>query len=89
MKQFNVDGDQKCYFPYSSLQNASDLMQISMPAYESFYSSLAQCNTLEEDYSAYKRLLELDHTESEALKLLQVVKPPLTGHEQYQHLVEI
>ena len=68
----------KSFMCYDWLTSPEKLKYPSIPPYESFYSSLKQCNVLEEEYIQYEKLENKDG-----------ISPPKTGVENYEELQRI
>ena len=47
----------KSYFPYEFLTSFAKLDHTELPPYDAFFSSLKNCNVLEEEYSRYKTFI--------------------------------
>ncbi len=77
---FNVPV-RKSYFPYEYFDSFDRLDETSLPPKESFYSSLKQCNVLENrERVSFCKLTEIEgKTEAEALQILGYIQrqPPL------------
>ena len=52
-----------------------------LPPYADFWSSIKQCNVLEEEYNTYKKLLDQGKSQQEALETLRLREVPKTGPE--------
>ena len=80
----------KSYFPYEFLTSFAKLDHTELPPYDAFFSSLKNCNVLEEEYSRYKTFIEVDKfAENVALKKMNLKRKPLTGREIYRELCAI
>lgn len=80
----------KSYFPYEFCSDYNKLEHTELPLYESFFSSLINCNVLEEEFSRYRQLVEVEKVPmSLALKTMNLKEKPRTGQENYQHLLKI
>ena len=60
-----------------------------LPPYDAFFSKLRNANTLEKDYSDYQNLLGSGLKTEEALSKMELSKPPPSGEENYQYLLDI
>ena len=60
-----------------------------LPPYDAFFSRLRNVNLLEKDYSAYQSLLGSILKTEEALSKMKLSKPPPSGEENYQYLLDI
>ena len=65
-KAFDV-AEQKGFFPYDYFTHAEQLDETTLPPYETFYSTIKGCNVLEEEYSAFQKLLNQGKSKQEAL----------------------
>ncbi len=79
----------KSYFCYEFFDHPSKLDLKELPAYEEFFSSLKDCNVLEDEYNQFTKLCEQLKSEEKALKAMKLVKPPKTGPEKYEELQKI
>ena len=75
LKSYEIE-ENKSYFPYEWFDNHDKLNFPGLPEYESFYSAMKKCNTLNSDYEKYK-------------KEGSVGPCPKTGAENYQDLLRI
>ena len=69
-KAFGVT-EQKGFFPYDYFTSADQLDEITLPPYETFYSTIKNCNVLEE-YIAFQKLVDQGKSEQEALQALRL-----------------
>ena len=60
-----------------------------LPPYDAFFSKLRNVNPLEKDYSDYQKLLSSGLKTEEALSKMEFSKPPPSGEENYQYLLDI
>ena len=81
--------EQKGFFPYDYFTDAEQLDETTLPPYETFYSTIKNCNVLEEEYSAFQKLLDQGKSEQEALHALRVPAKPKTGYKSYQWLQQL
>ena len=51
-KAFGVS-EQKGFFPYDYFTHADQLDETTLPPYETFFSTIKNCNVLEEEYAAF------------------------------------
>ena len=77
LKAYEIDMS-KSYMCYEWFSSIEQLSYPSLPPYNSFYSSLKQCNVLEENYIQYEKLQNKNG-----------VPIPNTGIENYQNLQAI
>ena len=52
----------KSFLPYEWFDDVNKLDYPELPPYESFYSSLSNCNVVEKEYSRYQTLLSEGHS---------------------------
>ena len=57
--------------------------------YDAFFSKLRNMNPLEKEYSDYQTLLSSGLKTEEALSKMKFSKPPPSGEENYQYLLDI
>ena len=86
-KAFGVS-EQKGFFLYDYFTHADHLDEATLPPYETFYSTIKNCNVLEEEYALFQKLLAIDEgkSEQEALQSLRLPTKPKTSPENYQWL---
>ena len=60
-----------------------------LPPYDAFFNKLRNVNPLEKDYSDYQNLLNSGLKTEEALSKMKLSKPPPSGEEHYQYLLDI
>ena len=87
-KAFGVS-EQKGFFPYDYFTSADQLDETTLPPYETFYSTIKGCNVLEEEHTAFQKLIDQEKSEQEALQILRLTSKPKTGPENYQWLQEL
>ncbi len=74
----------KFYFPYEFFDCAEKLNNTELPKYEDFYSSLKQCNVLEEEFLEFSKLMKKHkNNTAKVLKIMKLSEPPKTGAEKY------
>ena len=56
-KAFGVN-EQKSFFLYDYFTHADQLEETTLPHNETFYSTIKNCNVLEEEYAAFQKLLD-------------------------------
>ena len=81
--------NKKGFFPYDYFTHAKQLDETTLPPYETFYSTIKGCNVLEEEYSAFQKLLDQGKSKQEALHALRLPAKPKTGPENYQWLQQL
>ena len=87
-KAFGVS-EQKGFFPYDYFTSAEQLDETSLPPYGTFYSTIKNCNVLEEEQAAFQKLVNQGKSEQEALQILRLTFKPKTGPENYQLLQQL
>ena len=79
----------KGFFPYEWFDCPQKMNNSELPPYDAFFSKLRNVNPLEKDYSDYQNLLGSGLKTEEALSKMKLSKPPLSGEENYQILLDI
>ena len=79
----------KGFFPYEWFDGPQNMSISELPLNDAFFSKLRNVNTLEKDYSDYQKLLSCGLKTEEALSKMELSKPPLSGEENYQYLLDI
>ena len=79
----------KGFFPYEWFDCPQKINNSELPPYDAFLSKLRNMNPLEEDYSVYQTLLSSVLKTEEALSKMKLSKPPPSGEEKYQCLLDI
>ena len=87
-KAFGVT-EQKGFFPYDYFVFADQLDETTLPPYETFYSTIKNCNVLEKEYISFQKLVDQGKSEQEALQILRLTSKPKTGPENYQWLQQL
>ena len=87
-KAFGVT-EQKDFFPYDYFIHADQLDETTIPTYETFYSTIKNCNVLEEEHAAFQKLVDQGKSEQEALQILRLTSKPKTGPENYQWVQQL
>ena len=64
-KAFGVS-EQKGFFPYDYFTHADQPDEANLPPYETFYSTIKNCNVPEEEYASFQKLLDQRKSEQEA-----------------------
>ena len=80
---------QKGFFPYDYFTHADQLNETTLLPHETFYSTIKNCNVLEEEHTAFQKLLDQGKSEQEALQVLRLPVKPNTGLENYQWLQQL
>ena len=81
--------EEKGFFPYDYFISADQLDEITLPPYETFYSTIKGCNVLEEEQAAFQKLIDQGKSEQQALQILRLTFKPKTGLENYQWLQQL
>ena len=79
----------KGFFPYEWFDCPQKMNKSELPPYDPFFSKLRNVNPLEKDYSDYQNLLGSGLKTEEALSKMKLSKPPPSGEENYQYLLDI
>ena len=79
----------KGFFPYEWFDCPQKMHNSELPPYDAFFSKLRNVNPLEKDYSDYQNLLSSGLKTEEALSKMKLSKPPPSGEENYQYLLDI
>ena len=79
----------KGFFPYEWFDCPQKMNNSELPPYDAFFSKLRNVNPLEKDYSDYQNLLGSGLKTEEALSKMKLSKPPPSGQENYQYLLDI
>ena len=65
------------------------MINSELPSYDAFFSKLRNVNPLEKDPSDYQKILSCGLKIEEALSKTKLSKPPPSGEENYQYLLDI
>ena len=79
----------KNFFPYEWFDCPQKMNNSELPPYDAFFSKLRNMNPLEKDYSDYQNLLSSGLKTEEALSKMKLSKPPPSGEENYQYLLDL
>ena len=79
----------KGFFPYEWFDCLQNMNNSELPPYDAFLSKLRYMNPLEKDYSDYQTLLSSGLKTEESLSKKKLSKPPPSGGENYQYLLDI
>ena len=79
----------KGFFPYEWFDCPKKMNNSELPPYDALFSKLRNVNPLEKDYSEYQNLLSSGLKTEEALSKMKLSKPPPSGEENYQYLLDI
>ena len=89
MLKANKAAETKSFFPYEWFDCPQKMNNSEIPPYDAFFSKLRNVNPLEKDYSDYQKLLDSGLKTEEALSKMKLSKPPASGEENYQFLLDI
>ena len=79
----------KGFFPYEWFDCPQKMSNIELPPYDAVFSKLRNVNPLEKDYSDYQKLLSCGLKTEESFSKMKLSKPPPSGEENYQFLLDI
>ena len=79
----------KGFFPFEWFDCPQKMNNTELPPYDAFLSKLRNVNPLEKDYSDYQNLLSSGLKAGEELSKVKLSKPPPSGEENYQYLLDI
>ena len=79
----------KGFFPYEWFNCPQKMNNSELSPYDAFFSKLRNVNPLEKDYLDYQNLLGIGLKTEEALSKMKLSKPPPSGEENYQYLLDI
>ena len=79
----------KGFFPYEWFDCAQKMNNSELPPDDAFFSKLRNVNPLEKDNSDNQILLSSGLKTDEALSKLKFSKPPPSGEENYQYLLDM
>ena len=79
----------KSFFPYEKFDCPQKMKSSELPPYDAFFSKHRNVNPFEKDYSDYQKLLSNGLNSEEALSKMKLSKPPPSGEESYQYLLDI
>ena len=71
-----VVSEQKGFFPYDYFTSAEQLDETTLPPYDTFYFNIEGCNILEEEHTAFQKLVNQGKSEQEALQTLRLEAKP-------------
>ena len=77
------------FFPYEWFDCPQKMSNSELPPYNKYFSKLRNVNHLEKDYSDYQNLFSCGLKTEEALSKMKLSKPPPSGEENYQYLLDI
>ena len=78
----------KGFFPYERFDCPEQMNNSDLPNYDEFFSQLRNVNFLEKDNADYQELLSFGLKTEEALSKMKLSKPPPSGEENYQYLLD-
>ena len=79
----------KGFFPYEGFDHPDKMQSPQLPPYDVFYSKLRSYNPPETEYTDYVNLLKSGLTTEQAVIKPKLSKPPHTGIDIYQYLLQI
>ena len=79
----------KGFFQYEWFDCPQKMNNSELPPYDAFFSKLRNKNPLEKDYRDYQNLLGSGLKTEEALSKMKLSKPPPSGEENYEYLLDI
>ena len=79
----------KGFFPYERFDYPQKMSNSELPPYDAFFSKLRNLNPLEKDHLDYQKPLSCGLKTEEALSKMKLSKPPPSGEETYQYLLDI
>ena len=79
----------KGFFPYEWFDCPQKMNNSELPPYDAFFSKLRKVNPLGKHHSDYQNLLGSGLKTEEALSKMRLSKPPPSGEENYQYLLDI
>ena len=77
------------FFPYEWFDCPQKMNNSELPPYDAFFSKLRNVDPLEKNYSDYQNLLSSGWKTEEALSKMKLSKPPPSGEENNQYLLDI
>ena len=77
------------FFPYEWFDCPQKMNNSDFPPYDGFFSRFRNLNPSENDYSDYQALFGSGLKTEEALTKMKFPKPPPSGEENYQYLLDI
>ena len=77
------------FFPYEWFDCPQKMNNSEFPPYDDFFSKLRNVNPLDKSNSDYQNLLGSGLKTAEALSKMKLSKPPPSGEENYQYLLDI
>ena len=81
--------ENKNFFPYEWFHCPQKMNDSELPPNEAFFSKLRKVKPLEKDYSAYQKIFSCGLKTEEALSEMKPSKPPPSGEENYQYLLDM
>ena len=79
----------KDFFLYEWFDCPQKMNNSKLPPYDAFFSKFRNMNPLEKNYCDYQKLLSSGLKTEEALSKMKLSKPPTSGEENYQYLLDI
>ena len=81
--------EQKGFFPYGYFTHADQLDETTLPPYETFFSTIKNCNILEEEHTVLQKFANHGKSEKEALQILHLTSKPKPWPENYHWLQQL
>ena len=88
LKAYNTS-ETKGFFPYEWFDCQQKMNNSELPPYDAFLSKLSNVKPLAKDYSDFQTLLSSGLKTEEAISKMKLPKPPPSGEENYQYLLDI
>ena len=85
LKTYKTSG----FFPYEWFDCPQKMKYSELPPYDAFFSKLRNVNPLKKNNSGSRKLLRDGLKNEEALAKVKLSKPPPSGEENYQYLLDI
>ena len=77
------------FSPYEWFNCPQKMNNCELPPYDTLFWKLRNVNPLEKDFSDYEKILSFRLKTEEGLSKMKFFKPPPSGEENYQHLLDI
>ena len=88
LKAYRIS-ESKSFFSYEWFDCPQKMNNSEISPYDTFFSKLRNVNPLEKNHSDYQKLLSCGLKTEEALSKMKLLKPPPSGEENYQFLLDI
>ena len=80
--------ENKGFFPYEWFDCPQKMNNSELSPYDAFFSKLRKVNPVEKDHPHYQKLFSCGLITEETLSKMKLSKPPPSGEENYQHLLD-